>query len=120
VTERLSGGVSVYYEPHCDYLDSSVRALGPVDLVVSPVTSVDLAGFPLVKGYDNILELLRTLKPSVVVPLLNNSFDSDGLLVSTISSKGALDDLPARLEGNGISGVRVAVPEPTVPLSIDL
>jgi hypothetical protein len=36
--------VSMYYEPHCDFQPSSVAAAGAVDVVVSPVQSVLLAG----------------------------------------------------------------------------
>lgn len=50
IKERMHEGVSVYYEPHCDFVDSSIRPFAPVDVVVSPVVSVDLGGFPLVKG----------------------------------------------------------------------
>lgn len=35
---------SLYYEPHCDFDASSLANVGPVDVVVSPVQSVLLAG----------------------------------------------------------------------------
>jgi hypothetical protein len=35
---------SLYYEPHCDFDQSSVAKVGPVDVVVSPVQSVLLGG----------------------------------------------------------------------------
>jgi len=41
---RVEAPVSLYYEPHCDFEASSVAAAGSVDVVVSPVQSVLLAG----------------------------------------------------------------------------
>jgi hypothetical protein len=35
---------SLYYEPHCDFDQSSVAKVGPVDVVISPVQSVLLGG----------------------------------------------------------------------------
>lgn len=35
---------SLYYEPHCDFDAKSVASVGQVDVVISPVQSVLLAG----------------------------------------------------------------------------
>ena len=58
---------SLYYEPHCDFDDQSVAAAGPVDVVVSPVTSqllnLGVLQYPLVQGDIGLARLLRLLKP---------------------------------------------------------
>jgi len=116
----VSGGISVYYEPHCDFSAASVRRLSPVDVVISPVTTVELAGFPLVQGRDNIVELLRILRPSVLVPLLNGSFAAEGALSGRLETRGSLGELPGLLKANGLGNVRIAAPKPVEPLYIDL
>ena len=50
IKEMRADGISVYYEPHCDYVESSIAPHAPVDVVISPVVSESLAGFPLVLG----------------------------------------------------------------------
>uniref|UniRef100_A0A061RPC4 Zn-dependent hydrolase of the beta-lactamase fold protein n=1 Tax=Tetraselmis sp. GSL018 TaxID=582737 RepID=A0A061RPC4_9CHLO len=120
IRERVSGGISVYYEPHCDFSAASVRRLSPVDVVISPVTTVELAGFPLVQGRDNIVELLRILRPSVLVPLLNGSFAAEGALSGRLETRGSLGELPGLLKANGLGNVRIAAPKPVEPLYIDL
>ena len=55
--ETVTGGVSLFYEPHCDYGGESVRRAvpGPVDVMVAPVLNQDLIAYPLVRG----VQLLR-------------------------------------------------------------
>ena len=49
--ETVSGGVSLFYEPHCDYSGDSVQRVvpGPVDVLVAPVLNQDLIAYPLVR-----------------------------------------------------------------------
>ncbi len=49
-SEACEGGVSLYYEPHCDYVAESVRSVGRVDVVVSPPSTQSLLGYDLVSG----------------------------------------------------------------------
>ena len=49
ITENVPGGISCYYEPHCDFDAQSVAGVGRVDIVISPPSSQLLLGYPLVR-----------------------------------------------------------------------
>jgi hypothetical protein len=58
MTEQgVEATASLYYEPHCDFDEGSLQGLGPVDVVVSPVQSVLLGGYPLVKGDTELVKV---------------------------------------------------------------
>jgi hypothetical protein len=42
--QGVEAPASLYYEPHCDFDQSSVARVGQVDVVISPVQSVLLGG----------------------------------------------------------------------------
>ena len=49
--ETNTGGVSLFYEPHCDYSGESVQrnVPGPVDVLVAPILNQNLIAYPLVR-----------------------------------------------------------------------
>lgn len=47
-TEACDGGVSLYYEPHCDYDAQSLQGIEAVDIVITPGVNQELLSFPLV------------------------------------------------------------------------
>jgi hypothetical protein len=47
-TEQADGGVTLYYEPHCDYDESSLDGIGAVDVVITPAVNQELMNYPLV------------------------------------------------------------------------
>ena len=47
-SETVEGGVSLYYEPHCDYDAESLRGIDSVDIVITPGINQELLNFPLV------------------------------------------------------------------------
>ena len=47
-SETVKGGVSLYYEPHCDYDAESLRGIDSVDIVITPGVNQELLSFPLV------------------------------------------------------------------------
>ena len=47
-TETADGGVSLYYEPHCDYDVQSLQGVESVDIVITPGVNQELLSFPLV------------------------------------------------------------------------
>lgn len=104
---------SVYYEPHCDFAAFSLRNVGEVDVVISPVNStllnMGLGSYPLTQGDINLSQLLRVLKPKVLVPLLNTDINTDGALTSLLSYRGQWEGLKEELEQQGIL-VRVDLP----------
>ncbi|GAX77995.1 hypothetical protein CEUSTIGMA_g5437.t1 [Chlamydomonas eustigma] len=83
---------SLYYEAHCDFVESSLKNLGKVDVVISPVKTTLLgnasAGYPLVMGDLNIMKLISLLRPKVLVPLLNAEIDQEGPLSSIVVDRG--------------------------------
>lgn len=45
VVEDMVSGLSIYYEPHVDFVESSVKSAAPeVDVVISPCTNVTFGG----------------------------------------------------------------------------
>lgn len=103
---------SLYYEPHCDFDEQSVAAAGRVDVVVSPVLDVLLGGYALVKGDQDLARLLRLLKPSVLVPLLNADLDEEGGLTALMSRRGDVKALRDALAKAGLGGIDVDLPAP--------
>ena len=47
-TETVEGGISLYYEPHCDYDVESLKGVDSVDVVITPGVNQELLSFPLV------------------------------------------------------------------------
>lgn len=48
-TEQVEGGMSLYYEPHCDYDESSLAGIASVDVVITPTVNQELMSYPLVR-----------------------------------------------------------------------
>lgn len=63
-----------------------------------------------VKGNEEIIRLIGTLKPQVVVPLINAGFHAAGPLSSIVSERGSNFKLPDKLEQNSMGHVRVEFP----------
>lgn len=107
-------GASVYFEPHADFVESSVAQAGPVDVVVSPVLTgllgVGPVGYPLTMGDINLTKLLKILRPKVLVPLLNSEIDHTGPLGAFIQDRGSYDDLRAVLDRAALDDVRIEFP----------
>ncbi|MEW5304056.1 MAG: hypothetical protein WDW38_003450 [Sanguina aurantia] len=114
--ETTPGAVSVYYEPHCDFEDSSVRAISPVDVVISPVKSVIMQigpiPYPLVQGDLNLMKLMKMLKPKVLIPLLNTETKQEGPLALLLSERGDYQRVAQELQEAGLS-TRVEFPAPS-------
>ena len=88
LTENVLQGISLYYEPHCDFDADSVASVGAVDVVVSPPCNQELVGYPLVKGNTDSVKLVSLLKPAALIALCNAEFDASGpldaLIVETV------------------------------------
>ncbi|KAK9864385.1 hypothetical protein WJX84_001970 [Apatococcus fuscideae] len=111
ISENVDGGMRLYYEPHCDYDDGSVSSIGLVDAIITPASTQLIGGFfPLVKGNEEIVRLIGTLKPQVVVPLINAGFHAGGPLSKIVAERGSNFDLPQKLKDNALAHVRVEFP----------
>ena len=121
LTETSSTGISLYYEPHADYVASSVAEVGTVDVVVSPPSTQSLLGYQLVKGATDNVPLLKMLRPKVVVALMNAEFDATGPLHSLLSETGGVELLERQLkETPGLENVKIAVPVAGKPMPVEI
>lgn len=121
LSEVVAGGMRLYYEPHCDYDEASVAAVGKVDVVVSPPTSQVLAGlYPLVKGSTDNVRLVQLLQPSALIALFNAEFDATGPLDALIVEDGSLEQLQAQIAGVGASTKVVRPAKAGVPLTVQV
>ena len=120
----------IYYEPHCDWGEGALDALASasggkeIDAVVTPAVSQRLAGYPLVMGEENLIKLVRTLKPAALIPLVNAEFEQSGPLAAAIQQvgDGGVAAVEARLKEAGLGGrTRYYAPEaPGRPLAIEI
>ena len=121
VVLRETGGASLYYEPHADYVPDSVSRVGPVDVVVSPPASQSLLGYALVKGSTDTLQLLKLLRPRAYIPLMNAEFEQAGPLASLLVEKGTAEEMAAQLRTQpDLSFVQVCVPQAAQPMPVQL
>lgn len=119
-------GMRVYYEPHCSYDTKSVvdgvRVVGGrVDVAITPVRSVDVAGFPLVSGGAAAVELLEVLGcPAVVLPLRNGELAQEGLSAPLLGSDGTTAEEFGRLLAARprLKFTRLVMPEPGVAIQV--
>lgn len=121
ITETSSDGISLYYEPHADYVASSVAEVGQVDVVVSPPCTQSLLGYQLVKGATDNIPLLKLLRPKVLVALMNAEFDASGPLNSLLTEVGGPKEVEKQLaEVPELAGVKVLVPKAGQPLPVEI
>jgi hypothetical protein len=119
-------GSRVYYEPHCSYVRSSVRrglaqVGGRVDVCVTPVRSVDVAGFALVAGGGAAADLVEALgTPRLVLPLRNGELTQTGASVGLLGTDGTTGESFARLcdARFGKGAVTVQMPVPGAPIRV--
>ena len=129
-TAAASRPLRIYYEPHCDWGEGALEGLakegggGKIDAVVTPAVSQKLAGYPLVMGEENLIKLVRALKPAALIPLVNAEFDQSGPLAAAIQQvgDGGVAAVEARLREAGLgSTTRYYAPEaPGRPLAIEI
>eukprot|EP01024_Parvocaulis_polyphysoides_P043398 TRINITY_DN39696_c0_g1_i1.p1 TRINITY_DN39696_c0_g1~~TRINITY_DN39696_c0_g1_i1.p1 ORF type:complete len:349 (-),score=22.60 TRINITY_DN39696_c0_g1_i1:379-1347(-) len=124
IRENVEGGVSVYFEPHCDFEPESVRKVSPVDIVITPVVSQYLGSYPLVRGLEGIDQLLEITKPKKILRLINGEVDQQGPLSLLIQEKGSTQDFEYKLKAQnskfkGIEIVPVKQPGEEVLIELD-
>jgi L-ascorbate metabolism protein UlaG (beta-lactamase superfamily) len=121
LTETSSTGISMYYEPHADYVASSVAEVGTVDVVVSPPSTQSLLGYQLVKGATDNVPLLKMLRPKVIIPLMNAEFDATGPLHYLLSESGGVDLLQKQLEETPeLKNVKICLPLAGAPMAVEI
>ena len=119
-------GARLYYEPHCSYDPESVRAAtraagGRVDACVTPIRSVDVAGFTLVSGGAQAATLLERLGvPRVVLPLRNGELEQEGASAGWLGTDGTTRDAFARACDARFGEGRTTVEWPTPGEGIEI
>ena len=110
----------------CSYVRSSVRrglaqVGGRVDVCVTPVRSVDVAGFALVAGGGAAADLVEALgTPRLVLPLRNGELAQTGASVGLLGTDGTTGESFARLcdARFGKGAVTVQMPVPGAPIRV--
>lgn len=116
----LHSNVTLYYEPH-GFPPAELKALAPVDVVISPLVSLvlPLVG-PIIKGDATAPEIVQWVHPQVFLPTaVGGDIEYEGLLDSLIRSKGSGEKLRSRLAQEGYS-TRVIEPKPREPFEVPL
>ena len=75
-----------------------------------------------VKGAtENLIDLVKALQPSIVIPLINAEFNQSGPLSWFIRPKGSVEELEQRLRNAGLQKSRVQMPAaPGHAFAVDL
>ncbi|MEH2382148.1 MAG: MBL fold metallo-hydrolase [Nostoc sp.] len=102
--KELESGLTVYYEPH-GYHSTQLKQAAPVDVVITPFVDLTL---PLVgsfiKGGNSALEVVRWLKPQVILPTAaGGDVAFEGLLMKLIQTKGSAEEFRSLVEKNNLS-----------------
>ena len=98
-TEEDCSSPSIYIEPHVEFDVRELQRLGHnVDVVISPIEGQRIAStFDLVFGSDRTVELVKTLRPKLVIPMTNGNVDASGPVSSIVSTSGSEQEFRSRL-----------------------
>lgn len=121
VISFLSEGVSLYYEPH-GYPDSDhLKALGAVDVAITPMADQNLMGVaPVIRGGVAAPEIARLLTPKVMLPTAEaGKVSYDGLIAPTLTTKGGAAEMRSRFASEG-KDIRVIQPVSGETIELDL
>jgi L-ascorbate metabolism protein UlaG (beta-lactamase superfamily) len=121
VLSFLSAGHRLYYEPH-GYPDvEHLKAIGPVEVVISPMVNQTLMGVaPVIRGHIAAPQLAELLTPQVMLPTAEAGMVRyDGLIAPTLTSKGGADEMRSRFLSEG-KNIRIIQPVSGETLSLDL
>lgn len=111
---------TLYYEPHGFY-DAALDELAPVDVAITPVVDlvIPMAG-PIVQGQQASIEIVKRLKPQVMVPTTGGGdVQYQGLLAKVLQSKGSTDNLQQQLaQAQSTTELRVLRPGDRTHISV--
>ena len=108
----LASCPSIYIEPHVEFNRRELSRVGPVDVVISPVSGQSLPAFQLVHGPKDTLRLVETLQPKYLVPMQNGDIDTEGPVSRLVSEVGSLGEFERRLSASSVDTELVT---PVVP-----
>jgi len=94
---------SIYIEPHVEFNAQELSELGPVDVVISPISGQTLPAFELVHGPKDTMRLVETLQPQYLVPMQNGDIDTEGPVSRIVSEIGSSRDFERRLSSSNLN-----------------
>ena len=118
-TPEASSLPSIYIEPHVEFNPQELSRLGPVDVVISPISGQALPAFELVHGPKDTMRLVETLKPKYLVPMQNGDIDTEGPVSQFVSEVGSPSEFERRLSSSNLSTELMNV-EPGKDIEISL
>jgi len=99
----LAEGSRLYYEPH-GYPDAEhLKALGSVDVVITPMANITLLGIaPVVTGKDAAPQLAQLLTPQVMLPTAEaGRVQYSGIISNALQTAGGAAELSVQLSQQG-------------------
>jgi len=96
-------GPSIYIEPHVEFNARELRKLGPVDIVISPISGQTLPAFELVHGCEETMRLMEILQPKFLVPMQNGDIDTEGPVAKFVSEVGSMQEFERRLSSSSLA-----------------
>jgi L-ascorbate metabolism protein UlaG (beta-lactamase superfamily) len=121
ILRDLAGTASLYYEPH-GYHSPELENTAPVDVVITPLVSLDLLIAPFIRGGESALKAVQWLHPQAIISTAaGGDIEFQGLLMSIIRLREGIPEFRQRLLANNLTSTQVLEPEPwqrfEVPLS---
>ncbi len=100
----LQLGTTMYYEPH-GYHPDNLGALGPIDVVLTPMIDLSIApGLPVIKGSESAVKLAQQIQPQVMIPTAaGGDIEFSGLLLKLLKATGSPADVQAKLTRAGMT-----------------
>lgn len=90
-------GLKLYYEPH-GYHDPTLANLAPVDVVITPLISLDLLFAPFIKGGKSALQAVEWLHPQVIMSTAaGGDINFEGLLLKLLRMRDGVDGVRQQL-----------------------
>ncbi len=121
VLSFLSEGIRLYYEPH-GYPDTEhLKAIGAVDVAITPMADQTLLSVaPVIRGSIAAPQIAELLNPNVMLPTAEaGRVNYEGLISPTLVTKGGAADMRSRFESEGKS-IRVIQPVSGETIELDL
>ena len=115
----FGSGPRMYYEPH-GYPDiERLKAVGSVDVVITPLADISLAKVaPVVRGGNVALQIAQLLRPQVMIPTAENGRVSyDGLISGALQTTGGAEAMRSRLRAANLDS---QVIQPTSGKTVEL
>jgi len=113
--------VKMYYEPH-GYPDiERLKAVGPVDVVITPLADITLVKVaPVVRGGDVAMQIAKLLKPQVMLPTAEEGrVHYEGVIAGALQTEGGAEEMRSRIQKAGFN-TRIVQPTSGETVALDL